>query len=213
MKHADEQPAHRPMSQLGVRTVHRAPTRGVRVALALAVALALGGCAGGPPGGWAPSSSESATDPYGAWARVRDTSGHWVCEGELLAVTADTLWIFADTSGVRSVSLSGVQRVRVYRYGSESIVPAGFALLGAISTLSHGWWLIISAPVWVLTGVFTAGIESAAARIDVTPGEWVALRRYVRWPGGWPQDLDRRDVRPKPVRRRDPQQEAWPRGG
>lgn len=185
------------------------------VAVALLVAVSLCGCSRGAPPHSLPSTKSAGNDAFGSWVRFQNASGDWAPEGELLAASADTVWIYdsAGVPGVRGVALAGVRRVRVFKYDSDAGNSGGLAALGALSTISHGVVLLISAPVWIATGLITSNAESESARFNVTAGEWMRLCRYARYPAGRPSGLDWRAVRPRPDPSRPqvpPQENAWP---
>jgi hypothetical protein len=70
--------------------------------------------------------------------------------------------------------------------------------LGTLSTASHGFFLIFSAPIWMLGGLMSglsAGIENdAVASNDVLD----ALRSRARCPAGLPDGWDLEARHPEP---------------
>ena len=146
------------------------------------------------PPGFLPTATEAATSPYGGWIKVDMADGS-IVQGELLAATSDTLHVFTlaqwtaiPIARVRSTTLAGYQ------------VPLGpnttWTALGAVSTASHGGFLILTAPLWIITG--TTGTSSASKAPRVVSIDPEALRLYARFPQGLPEGLDRASIRPKP---------------
>ena len=58
---------------------------------------------------------------------------------------------------------------------------------GIVSTISHGFFLIISAPVWLVTGIPTTILESSRDRYEAEyPDEiyWNEVKKFARFPQG-----------------------------
>ena len=178
-------------------------TRGVMLApLFLAVA-----CAGNPASdGFLPSPAGAAHDVYGAWIQVTVPVGRRdsTIAGELIAARADTVWILPDSGPVVTVPTSTVKHGRVARYNSEAGAIAGFTALGVVSTISNGWLLGITAPLWIITGIVASSNESRAPLRDVPPLVWANLAAYARFPQGLPPGIDLGEIRPKPDARAAP---------
>jgi hypothetical protein len=144
------------------------------------------------PDGWLPTPQEAQTDAHGGWIRVEYQVGE--IEGELLAATRDTIhvlaggrWIAVPVSQVKQATLTGFN-IRI-----QSLETWG--LLGTLSTGSHGVFLILSAPTWIIASTAAASTASRAPRVQGTsPAE---LNVLARFPQGLPPDLDRATIRPK----------------
>jgi len=171
-----------------------------RAGLALFAVLALGPSAGcfqstAPPG-WLPTPEDASHQAFGSWVRIEDRSGNRpaVIEGELIAVDRDTIHVH--TSG-RLVSLPGasVGSVTLTKFRIEYGSVAMWAALGTLSTASHGFGLILSAPVWMLAGTAATSAASRAPRVQSTDPQ--TLRPFARFPQGIPPGLDRTTLRPK----------------
>jgi hypothetical protein len=184
-----------------------------RAFLALtSLVLASAGCARPPgPVGVVPYAKEAAQDPYGSWARLHAREGADVPEhGELLAVDQDSLYVLTGT-GVQGVALRALERVEAWPYDPDVGILAVHTMTGLVSTLSHGWGLILSAPTWMLFGSAVGSVESRSSRVVIGPGDLPALAGHVRFPAGWPPGLARADLRPHLARgkKRDPLTDAW----
>ena len=172
-------------------------TRGVMLApLLCAVA-----CAGNPaPAGFLPSPAQAARDVYGGWIEVTVSAGRRdsTIAGELIAARADTVWILPDSGPAVAVPTSTVKKGRVARYNSQAGAVAGFAALGVVSTISNGFLLGITAPLWIITGIVASSNESRAPLRGVPPLAWTDLAAYARFPQGLPAGIDLGEIRPKP---------------
>ena len=106
-------------------------------------------------------------------------------EGELLAVEPDQLWL-ATGKGVVAVSLQPIERVRIEIYPSDALVLTAWSLGGLLSTASHGFFLFVTAPLWLAVGTGVTISAYASNKLDVKPGEFDKLYQYARFPAGLP---------------------------
>lgn len=159
-------------------------------------------CAGNPaPSGYLPSPADAVSDVYGGWieagvmqAGKEDSTN----AGELIAVRADTLWILSDGGHVVALATSAIRNGRLVTYRSDAGSVAGFTVVGVLATASNGAFLLITAPLWIITGSVAASNESRAPLRDVPPLSWTDLSPYARFPQGLPSGIDLAEIRPKP---------------
>ncbi|HET9707435.1 MAG TPA: hypothetical protein VFP39_03935 [Gemmatimonadales bacterium] len=164
-------------------------------------------CAGNPaPDGFLPSPADATHDVYGGWIEVTVAAGRQdsTIAGELIAARADTVWVLPDSGRIAAVSTSTVKQARVARYRSEAGAIAGFTALGVVSTISNGFLLGITAPLWIITGIVASSNESRAPLRGVPPLPWAELAAYARFPQGLPPGIDLAEIRPKPGARKAP---------
>jgi hypothetical protein len=165
--------------------------------LVLAVA-----CAGNPaPSGFLPSPAEAVSDVYGGWIEagvMRVGKEDSTIAGELIAARADSVWIFPDGGHVTALATNAIRNGRLVRYHSDAGAVAGFTVVGILTTVSNGAFLIITAPLWIITGSVAASSESRAPQRDVPPLGWADLAAYARFPQGLPPGIDLEEIRPKP---------------
>jgi hypothetical protein len=159
-------------------------TRRASVALLLCTSACFHSTA---PPGYLVTVNEAQATAFGGWAEVDLLDGRTV-EGELIAATPDSIhvlglhdWFALPTSALRRVTVTG------YRVPLDAFWTAG--ALGGISTLSHGWFLILSAPMWAVVTSTAAASASRAPRVRST--NHLELRKYARFPQGLPPDVDR----------------------
>jgi len=164
---------------------------------AMTVAAAAGCVGTSAPRGWLPTADGASRQAYGSWIVIEDQARvpRARVEGELIAVDADTIHVL-----IGEVLLSVARPVRCcVTLTAFDIQYAPLALWGAagvLSTVSHGFVLILSAPVWALAATVAAANASRAPRVQsIDPG---ALRPFARFPQGLPPGLDRTTLRPKP---------------
>ena len=160
----------------------------------------LAGCAASiAPRYWLPQASEVPQDGYGSWASVTLSIGpDELSEGELIAATSDTLFIL-ENERIQAFGVNEVSKVHIQSYDANHTCLAVWTVLGSLSTLSHGFILILSAPVWIITGSIGTAAQSKAPHNHIIVGNWNDLQAYCRYPGGMPPSLDRTRIKPKPL--------------
>jgi hypothetical protein len=109
-------------------------------------------------------------------------------EGELVAATGEELWVLGDGGLVRIPAADATVRLSIL----PSSAPALGLLtaLGSISTLSHGFYLVFSLPIWLGAGIASTSRASSRsfAVADGADPELAAWARFPQGrPPGWPE--------------------------
>jgi hypothetical protein len=124
-------------------------------------------------------------------------------EGELIAVDDDSMYVVRNV-GIVSVPATDVRRILLQVHGSSTAAVAAWAVVGTLSTASHGLYSMISAPLWIL-GSTVAGVEASklGKQKHEPPVRWPqvaqSLQPFARFPGGLPSSVDRRNLILKPA--------------
>ena len=160
--------------------------------LSLVIASQLSGCAHNPaPKGWRPSAVVAQHSTRGGWIVVEprgsDVSSPDASrvEGELIAIDDDAYHVLT-AGGLRSVSRSSPHRITLVAFGTSPGAIAAWASVGGLSTLSHGGFLLLTAPMWAVSGVVAAAKESGAGILH----EADRARAFARFPQGLPPGFD-----------------------
>ena len=149
---------------------------------------------------------EAARHAHGGWTEV-EGSGVRRVTGELIAVSADSLWVLAEGQlsagppeayGLLGMSWSEVRKCTIVAYNSGASTVTGVTALGTLSTASHGFILIFSAPLWILTGSIASHQQRGSVIWEYPGDDLVRLRAFSRFPQGIPPGLDRSILRPRP---------------
>ncbi len=124
---------------------------------------------------------------WGHQAVVYGFDGHEL-HGELQAIAADGLWL--NRGGTpHKVALHDIAYVEVVLERDSNLgTIIGVGVGGTLSTVTHGFFLVITAPVWVLstTGLAIAEGVSASSTLAFDAGDWWTMRHYARFPQGMP---------------------------
>jgi hypothetical protein len=156
--------------------------RGIRAA-SLACVLA-GACARhtAPPD-FLPKPQDAGRDAHGGWVELTHLATR--IEGELLAVGADSVWVLRQRAVV-ALATRDVSELKVTGYAASKGPLIGWTALGSVSTASHGFFLVLSLPTWVIVGVVSTAAETNAAQLKLPRAGWADLARYARFPQGLP---------------------------
>ena len=204
--------------------------------LAILLAVVVAGCATPPrpPATYETDGVELGLDPYGRWVQLdilreppgapqpdrdrsrfsgimlddpdRDTDRTFRLEGELLAIEPDSLFILSLSTGVVGVPTTKVEHATVFVHTTDVTAGAAWTVTGAVSTLSHGYFFLISLPVWAIVGGVSTyqlaheGTKSYTQRgADGKTGSkrLDEMRKYARFPAGLPDRVDRTNLTPR----------------
>lgn len=114
--------------------------------------------------------------------------------GELIAVTKDTLFL-ADTV-LQAIASTDILTARLVTYDASELMGLGVLLvLGTVSTISNGYFLVYTAPMWLIGGSMAVIIRSYDPIIDYPNKPLKQFLPFARYPQGLPHDLDRTKIR------------------
>jgi len=134
-------------------------------------------------------------DGHGGWIVV-ELRGGAELSGELISVETAGLQVLTLTPrlGLAFVPKANIVSATLWPWETEYGRPLVWGGLGAASTISHGFLLVLSAPIWVLTATITAGIESRASQLEYPGDGWDQFSIWARFPQGLPAGLTEGDV-------------------
>ncbi len=168
-------------------------------AVGVGLGLALVACAGNTaPAGFLVPPRLAQTEAYGGWVELLVTGGARV-DGELIAVTADSVWVLGTASVV--VPVANVRQGKLTTVQSEVGNVAGATGLGVVSTISNGILLVFTMPLWIIVGTAAGSSQSYAPERRVPPLHWAELNGFARFPQGLPDGVSLASLRAKPRRR------------
>lgn len=156
-----------------------------RSLVALIAIAALVGCTYGTPDPRHPTLERMQVTSYGAYAQVELTTGASV-EGELIAADGTVIRLLPlGSRNVITIAKPDIASGRLFRYESEAGVGA-WGTVGTLSTLSHGFFLIFTAPIWMLWTGLTARSEDDHVVLEFHRGGWDEVAKWARFPQGMP---------------------------
>jgi len=113
------------------------------------------------------------------------STGRPLAEGELIAID-ETAFHVLTTAGLQSVPRASAHRITLVGYGTPVGALDVWAVAGGISTLSHGGFLLITAPMWTIGGIVETRKEKGAGMLHDDD----LARRFARFPQGLPPGFD-----------------------
>lgn len=166
--------------------------RNVPVVLLAVVALCSQAC--GPT--FAPPSArrrlEQMQDNFlGSWTEVTlggAGNGTKKISGELIAINEGAVDVNSPPT-LWHVPLGCASQIRVAAFEAPTGGVVAGGLAGTASTLSHGFFLIFSAPIWLLTTTITAVNYNGTGEFTARRGDTkktYELRKFARFPQGVP---------------------------
>lgn len=182
------------------------PADSLRIGLLVALATLPAGCAThAAPTGFLPDPAEAGTDALGSWIQLMTRDSVWVT-GELIAVAEDSVWVLPLEGPARAVATDAVSSGKVVAYDAEHGRVVVATLLGTGSTISNGFFLVFTGPLWLLVGTIAA-VNQSRAPVHELPAifagnpedSWSGLALFARFPQGLPPGLPVETLRPRPV--------------
>jgi hypothetical protein len=152
-------------------------------ARSLVLVLALAACATNPDPRIRPIELV-VLDGHGGWIVVTDRHGAEIA-GELIAIDPGAVRVLGAT-GLVSVARSDVASARLWAWEGEHGRVGVWGGLGTLSTISHGYFLLISAPIWLITTGITTAVETYAPIVSYPGDGWDKLAIWARFPQGMP---------------------------
>ncbi len=159
-----------------------------------AAALAIAGVLGGSCAGWTvpnnkrPVQEEAITGGKGARAYLRLASGAEV-QGELISAQGTYVWLLREDGRLANFPVASVRTASLGVFQTREAELTAWTIGGALSTVTHGGFLIISLPIWLAVGIPSAYLESRRGFIEYPQYSWQVLGRYARFPQGLTEDM------------------------
>lgn len=145
-------------------------------AIAVMVVSAVAGCAtpSPAPAPWRRTPEDLHISRYGAWTNVQLGTGQMI-SGELLAVGDSAIYLGASPR-LHQLPVRCVISLRIADQDATASPVAVVGTVGVASTVSHGLFLTLSAPIWLWTATGFSVVAGHAGHHTVSVG--------TRGPGG-----------------------------
>lgn len=168
-----------------------------RVVLLACICASLVSCASlHAPNGTLPEPENIAESVFGGWVYLRMFDNYTRIQGEFIAVEDSSIIIMALTSSngfaAQRVDRSQIEYASIEIHTTNSTSYGLWTAAGTLSTLSHGWFLTISAPTWAIWGsVATANIHHGGEFSEWKPDDswWRSMTIHARFPQGMPRGI------------------------
>lgn len=169
-------------------------TRALRTLIASALTGLVGCASVQAPHGYLPDASSEQIDVYGGWITLEYSAGNSVetADGEFIAFQDSSVYVLTEFRLIRIPS-KDVRRASVDIYSKNTLTFALWTVAGTASATTHGWYVIISAPLWLLTGIPSTISESMDGRLErgnPSTSWWLSASKFSRFPQGIPKGID-----------------------
>ena len=157
------------------------------------------GCASSNvPSYWSANPDKMATDVFGGWVDIEyDSLGvkDKQAGGELIAISSDSIY-YAD-SLLHSIYKNDIASARLISYNSNYMNMGLLTFLGSISTISNGWFLGITFPMWLIGGTTSTVTQSYNPVIDFPQNNFREFVPFARFPQGLPVGIVKESIKMK----------------
>ena len=166
--------------------------------------LLINGCATSyAPDNWLPDTDDVPQNAHGGWITVvtqelkSQSDEEWMeYSGEFIALDEDNVYVLYDSLYIIPKNIIAESVVDLDQKNTG--IYALWVILGSLSTISNGYYLTITFPLWLAAGIPTASGESYRDMYDEEyPGEvyWEKVNKFSRFPQGV-ESINLSDVQP-----------------
>jgi hypothetical protein len=100
---------------------------------------------------------------------------------------------------VEEIAKSQIDSARLIMYNTHALDYALWTTLGSVSTLSNGFYLAFTLPLWLLTGIpVSTGEARRQNYIDYPASGWAEMGKFARFPQGMPAGINPSSLWPRP---------------
>lgn len=146
-----------------------------------------------------PRREAIAADAFGGWLSVSLKTTRSSIQGEFIAISSDSVFIMPDKK-VQVLPKADIDRARIIFFNNESDAYSLWAFLSSVATISNGYYLVLTLPINIITGISTASAEAKRINYYDYPSlTWEELNKYARFPQGIPEQVDINEIKPRPI--------------
>jgi hypothetical protein len=155
------------------------------------------------PDDWLPETDEVPENVYGGWITLitepdsLNTEEHWMqYSGEFISLDDENIYLLFDS--VYQVPKRKIRNSILELDGKNTTGYGLWVFVGTIATISNGYYLMITAPLWLFFGIPAVVGESSRDKYETEePSEeyWESIRKFARFPQGV-DDIELNDIKP-----------------
>jgi hypothetical protein len=134
-------------------------------------------------------------DGHGGWIVIERSHGPEVA-GELIDVAPGGLRVLvgAPRAALISIPRGEIRTAKLWAWETQEGRIVANGLLGSVSTITHGYFLLFSLPIWLLSSTVAASVESNASIVGYPNDGWDRLSVWARFPQGFPAGVSANDL-------------------
>jgi hypothetical protein len=159
---------------------------------ALFFLLALAGCVKqgsldrNAPTGRSPEHVDVTEVPVKGFDAKIELSSGGTFTGEILAVDDTKVYLLVEGRTV-GIPRGAVQKASIDLMPATGLAAGLWTAAGTVSTFTHGWFLVFTAPVWLGAGIpSTIAASSHESYVDAPQYELGRINQFARFPQGLP---------------------------
>lgn len=140
-----------------------------------------------------PEAENIDVNPYGGYLEITNEAGQ-TAEGELIAIDNQHVTLLED-SGTPDETLRRIAVSNMYRYRLRYAQPVNYAWtipLFSAFTITHGWFLVFTFPVNLITTIAVSVGGETAYRYTEKEISLQDLKMFARFPQGMPENFMRK---------------------
>lgn len=174
------------------------------------LAFLIAGCAtSNAPDNWLPDADGVEKNAFGGWITIETTGIDSLQEkqqikmGELIALDSNKIYIMKDS--LLSIPKNEIISVKLEIRARHTAYGA-WATFGTLSTISNGYFLIFTFPLWLMTDIAALSGEAKSDNyVMENPDEnyWKEISKFARFPQGLLKGIHRSKLRPKIINKKE----------
>ena len=167
------------------------------------------------PDNYLPKIDKLSTNTFGGWLIVdyaddslnivqisqsdRNNRANFInrIDGEFLSYEKDSVYILIFGDYIKAIHRDNINKVILELDKKNLWTYFIWGTLGTLSTISHGYYSIITAPLWIITSTGSAIFESKRDLIKSNNPDiffWVENKKFSRFPQGLPRGIDLKKI-------------------
>jgi hypothetical protein len=169
-----------------------------KISIILCLVILAGACTGvRAPGESVPKRKALETDAFGGWIIINPGSPE-VLMGELISHTDESVFIMTNVR-LEEIAKSQIDSARLIMYNTQALEYSLWTTLGSLSTLSNGYFLAFTFPMWLVTGIpVSTGEVRRQNYLDYPETGWSEIAKFARFPQGMPAGINPLSLWPRP---------------
>jgi hypothetical protein len=150
------------------------------------------------PNGWLSEAEDIPTNIYGGWITIVTKPNNLQTEetsmqysGEFISVDSTTIYLLYDS--VYQIPKNIIRNSTLELYQKKTKSYSAWTILGTLSTISNGFFLVVTAPLWLAVGIPVTISESSRDNYEMEyPDDayWNEVKQFARFPQG----IDKADL-------------------
>jgi hypothetical protein len=143
-----------------------------------------------------PKRNAISTDAFGGWITI-NAGNPAALSGELIGLTEASVYIMTG-DGLELIPKQQIVSARLVMFNTESFEYGLWTTAGSLATISNGYFMIFTFPLWLATGIpVSAGEANRQNYLDYPASGWDELNKFARFPQGIPPGIELSSLRPR----------------